>query len=101
MNSNEKNLIGVLYIQRDVQTGAVKMALQAAYLGKGVTEIVNRQDVTPKGLQELRGKGFPVLDKDEAEATIDDIFYDEENIPLKEVFHNVGWHTINGVPYFF
>ena len=101
MKSNDKNVIGVLYIQRDVQTDDVKMALQTSYLGKDVTVTVNREDVTVKGFQELRGKGFPVMTKKEAECIILDIFDDEENVPLKEVFHNVGWHTINGVPYFF
>ena len=101
MESTTKNLIKVEHIERDVQTDDVKFTISISYRGKKVTTTVNRQDVTVKGLQELRGKGFPVLNKEDAEGVIFDIFNDEENIPLKEVFHNVGWHTIDGMLYFF
>lgn len=101
MDSQEKNLIKVEHIQRDVQTDDVKLTLSTSYMGKDVSVDVKRQDLTVKGLQELRGKGFPVLNKEDAEGVICGIFDDEENIPLKEVFHNVGWHKIDGVPHFF
>ena len=92
--------INLIKIKRDVQTDEVQLVLQTTYLGKKVEMTITRDKLTLKGLAELTKQGFPILSKDEANATIYDIISVEEQFPIENTYKTVGWHEIEGKTYF-